>query len=233
MYSVSSWNFASLDIGDNPGDTVLASLDRFTNQQIRDVFRSGFLHVVILTSFDNFKEAEARGEKLRNFDINTYFSLLESPTVDNDLTAGYFWSEKPLLGPDHWRYVHVCFTERLSESNLFCDGDPDEGDNANRKLSLQKFMTVCFKAAEVIPPVPKRAIHDVSPDRVDVWFFAALSEVARASRFGEMKSFLESISYKLESTPQRVLGDISLLLRLAPEAFAFFMLVWEIAKERT
>jgi len=80
--------------------------------------------------------------------------------------------------------------------------------------------------------VPKRHVADEEENAIDVWAFTALSEIARASRFGSMRELLEKLSPRLDAGPRRLLGDVSLLIRLAPEAFAFFMLAWHVAKER-
>ncbi len=171
--------------------------------------------------------------KSMHFNINSYFHFLQDQSFDNDPTAGWFWSAKPLLGPAHWRNAHIRFVERLEDYDFFVGSELEEGNNSERELSLQRFMNECWNIAETKPPVPKRHVTDEEQNAIDVWAFAALSEIARASRFGSMGDFLDKLSPRLNAGSRRILGDVSLLIRLAPEAFAFFMLIWQIAKERT
>lgn len=231
IYSCAPENFSPLEISEKPGERELSFIAKISSIQIRGLYQAGVLHAVVPPSFANCKQADENDEKLKGFSIGRYFEFLQY--LDKDPTAGWFWNAKPLLGPAHWRNVHLRFVERLENFAFFTDDAPEEGDNSARELSLQRFIKECWDRAEVKPPVPKRQVMDEEQNSIDVWAFAALSEIARASRFCVMHEFLEDLSPRLDGGSRRILGDVSLLIRLAPEAFAFFMLAWHIAKERS
>jgi hypothetical protein len=232
MYSCDPESFSPLDVSENPGEQELSFVDKISSTQIRNLFQTGHLHQSVVVGFSNFAQAHATGEKLEGFNISGYFHFLQDPSFDNDPTAGWFWNAKPLLGPAHWRNAHLRFVERLEDFDFFTGDELEEGNNSARELSLQRFMNECWNVAEIKPPVPKRHVTDEEQNSIDVWAFAALSEIARASRFGSMRELLENLSPRLGAGHRRLLGDVSLLIRLAPEAFAFFMLAWHMAKER-
>lgn len=232
MYSCAPEEFSPLDVGEKPGDADLGFLYQISSSQIRNLYQTGYLHQAVIASFSNFAQAHATGERLQGFNISGYFHFLQDQSFDNDPTAGWFWNTKPFLGPAHWRNAHLRFVERLEDFDFFASVEPEEGNNSKRELSLQRFMFECWNIAEIKPPVPKRHISDEEQNAIDIWAFAALSEIARACRFGSMQNLLENLSPRLNGGPRRILSDISLLIRLAPEAFAFFMLAWHMAKER-
>ena len=82
------------------------------------------------------------------------------------------------------------------------------------------------------PPVPKRSEGRDEPENIDLWVAAALSEFARSSRMEEVNEFTGNLAQELEWPESKVLHTLALLLRLAPELFAFFLLTWQLAKLR-
>lgn len=138
-----------------------------------------------------------------------------------------------MLGPAHWRAAHLRLQERLEETGLFDDGqDLEAGNNAERRLDLQRLLTAAAKIGPLHPPTPKRAEDDGEPNSLDVWINTLLCNYARAARTGCVDSYYAKLEANLGISRSRILTTISLALRLAPELFAFHMLVWQLAKER-
>jgi predicted permease len=67
---------------------------------------------------------------------------------------------------------------------------------------------------------------------VDLWGSALLSGFARASRLNEVTEYVDTVSTRAGMPPAQALTSIAFMLRLAPELFAFHLLLWQIAKER-
>ena len=229
LYSTDPYHFQVLASGKMPGDKELAYIYDIWSKRLREIKK---LHGIVFVAFDNSKEAEQRNVKLQGFDTERFFSNVAHPMFDTDSSAGWFWNGEPLLGPGHWRAVHRCFIERLEQFGLFQDQHEEE-HNFQRTMSLQRFINQCWVNASIRPPVPKRQLTDQEPHNIDIWIFAAISEFARASRHDRVQDFVEKVAQSLGKPADRVLEDISLLLRLAPEAFAYFMLIWEIEKARS
>ena len=80
--------------------------------------------------------------------------------------------------------------------------------------------------------MPKRNATDDCPVQTDLWIAVTLSEFARASRRGEAASFVETTAKDLGLRREDVLASLGFLLRLAPELFFYFLLLWQLAKVR-
>jgi hypothetical protein len=81
------------------------------------------------------------------------------------------------------------------------------------------------------PSAPRREAGDGEVESIDLWAAATLSAFARASRMGEMSDFIASLGDRLGWQESDVLTTLAFLVRLAPELFAFYLLLWQIAKD--
>jgi hypothetical protein len=81
------------------------------------------------------------------------------------------------------------------------------------------------------PSAPRREAEDREVESIDLWATATLSAFARASRMGEMGGFIAPLCDRLGWREHDVLTTLAFLLRLAPELFAFYLLLWQIAKD--
>ena len=153
---------------------------------------------------------------------------------DTDPSAGWFWRGSPLLGPDHWRAAHLRLVERFDAAGLFVEDTAVEGPNSRRQHHLQRLMHAAWSSTpeNLRPPVPLRSQDANEPYQVDLWASALLSGFARASRFDDVPCHVKAISQRAGMTEEQALTSIAFLLRLAPELFAFHLLLWQIAKER-
>lgn len=80
--------------------------------------------------------------------------------------------------------------------------------------------------------MPKRRPEDDRPPTIDLAVAASLSEFAHASRTGSAGQFIETLARSLNWPDTEVRASIGFLLRLAPELFFYFLLVWQLAKVR-
>lgn len=230
LYEAETSEFAWLSGSAEDETKALSSLAAFQSARLRD---ASFLDGVAFVGFKNTAEAQTKGLPLKGFSPEKYYQFLALPMFDVDPAAGYFWRGSPMLGPAHWRAAHLCLQERLEETGLFDDRQAlDKGHNAERRLDLQRLLTAAAKTGPIQSPTPKRNEDDDEPKIINVLINNLVCNYARASRTGSAKHFYAKLEADLGFRRIRVLTAISLALRLAPELFAFHMLIWQLAKER-
>ena len=207
----------------------LAKLFSLGGTRLRDQSQ---LHVTVYLAFRNRMEAMQQDVPLSGFEPHTFFANL--PLVDSDPSAGWFWRGTPVLGPDHWRASHLRFVERLEATGMFTSEEAEAGPNSRRQEALHRLTRVVWEMTPDAerPPVPLRSPDWEEPDSIDLWVTASLSAFSRASRMGEVDDFVTMLGQRLDWSAAEVLSTLALLLRLAPEFFAFFLLTWQIAKDR-
>jgi hypothetical protein len=135
------------------------------------------------------------------------------------------------LGPAHWRAAHLLLAERLEAAGLFGEVPAEDNlPNGLRQIRLQKLMQVCLRRAQLRIPVPKRDPADEEANIVDEWAAATLASFSAAARSGTVSLWARKLAEEIDSTLEEVLSDVSFLLRLAPELFAFHMGIAELNK---
>ncbi len=231
LYAAAPQAFASLATAVDPGVAEMATLATLNTVRLRKLSR---LHPTVYLAFKNVKIAHETDERLAGFDPARYFRNLPQPQVDSDRSAGWFWRGARLLGPDHWRAAHLRLAERLDAACLFVAGSAEEGSNSRRQLFLNRSMHAAWSSTseELRPPAPLLGTESEEPSQVDLWGSALLSGFARASRLNEVSDYVDTVSGRADMSREQVLNSIAFMLRLAPELFAFHLLLWQIAKER-
>lgn len=229
LYSALPAAFDALADQAEDGLRVGARLGALSGERLRE----GLLHAQALMAFANAMEAARNPDTLlAGFRPERFFSLFAP--LDTDAGAGWFWHGTPILGPAHLRAAQVRMLERFEASNVLFDAQNERGANSRRADALSTL------AAEVLahcpperrPLMPKRRPDDDRPPAIDLAVAATLSEFARASRTGASGQFIETLTGTLNWRTGDVLASIGFLLRLAPELFFYFLLVWQLAKVR-
>lgn len=228
LYSAVPSAFISLGEFSEVGVQAIARMARLSQGGLRD----GILHPQALMAFSNFRQAESTGETLAGFNVETFFSLFGP--FDIDPSAGWFWHGTPLLGPGHLRAAALRMVERLEAAGVIIGGEPGTGGNSRRRDALASLTNQVW--AQIPPrrhpPMPKRQAEDDRPVPADLWIAATLSEFAAASRNGSASQFIDTLGKDLGWDRPRVLSSLSFILRLAPELFFHFLLIWQLAKVR-
>ena len=229
LYGAPTNSFAALAVSPDAGVAELAKMFSLGRTRLRDQSQ---LHVTVYLAFQNRHEAIERGVPLRGFEPHRFFCNL--PLVDGDPSAGWFWRGAQILGPDHWRASHLRFVERLEIAGMFASEEGESGSNSRRERALHRLIRAAWEMTPESdrPPVPLRSEDREEPDNIDLWASSSLSAFARASRMGEVEEFVVVLGRRLDWSATEVLSTLALLLRLAPELFAFYLLTWQIAKER-
>lgn len=228
LYSASPTAFLTLSDRAEVGLRAGSRLSAFSTDRLRD----GLLHAQALMAFGNSIAAQTSGEPLVGFSPARFFSLFGP--LDTDAAAGWFWQGMPLLGPAHLRAAHLNMLERFQSAKVFHEVDADGGGNSRRADALLVLARHIWKREGSIPrpPMPRRNPDDERPSETDLAVAAILSEFARASREGEATRFIEAAARELNWRKRDVLASLGFLLRLAPELFFFFLLLWQLAKVR-
>ncbi|ETD82021.1 hypothetical protein [Rhodobacter capsulatus] len=221
---------AFLGLADSAADGVqaVARMAALSHGGLRD----GVLHAQALMAFGNSLQAQQTGEPLTGFDVAKFFKLFSF--MDTNPAAGWFWHGTPLLGPDHLRSAFQQMTERMEAARVFIGDEPEAGGNSRRRDALRTLTGWVWAQTEASrrPQMPKRRIEDDRPVQADLWIAATLSEFAAASRRGAAQSHVDDLAKGLGWRTDEVLASLGFLLRLAPELFFYFLLVWQLAKVR-
>jgi hypothetical protein len=229
LYSASPAAFDALADQDDDGLRAGSRLGALSRERLRE----GLLHAQALIAFANATQAERHADTvLAGFKPERFFTLFAP--LDTDAGAGWFWHGTPILGPAHLRAAQLRMLERFEAANVLFDVQAEGGGNSRRAEALSNL------AAQVLaqcppgrrPPMPKRRPDDDRPPGIDLAIAATLSEFARASRSGSAGQFIQTLATTLDWRESDVLASIGFLLRLAPELFFYFLLVWQLAKVR-
>lgn len=228
LYGAPARQFAALAASEDEGALALSIVSDVAAGNLQ---QQAALDTAVMFGFENAQLSNKTGEPLRGFSASRFFNLLPHPHLDRDSGAGALWRGKPLLGPAHWRAAHLLLTERLEAAGLFGEvAAEDSLPNGIRQIRLQKLMQVCLRRTQLRPPVPKRDPADEEANIVDEWAAATLASFSAAARSGAVSSWARKLAEEIDSTSEEVLGDVSFLLRLAPELFAFHMGIAELNK---
>lgn len=231
LYEAEPGAFAALAASEEPGLAELSLLAELASGRLRD---RDDLDPTAIIAFRNAAQAQHTGEPLIGFSVTRFLDLLVHPQIDVDPAAGWFWRGRPRLGPAHWRAAHLRFVDRLEVAGLFVPDAPLEGLNSKRRLGLQLLIQAGYEACphKERPQVPKRDAADAEPDAIDNRAAATLCAFAFASRTRTANRYVDHLARSLGWTRHDVIVTLALLLRLGAEWFAFFMLMWQLAKER-
>lgn len=229
LYSAPSAAFDALADQADDGLRAASMIGALSRERLRE----GLLHAQALIAFANAAQAERNPDTvLAGFQVERFFTLFAP--LDTDVSAGWFWHGRPILGPAHLRAAQLRMLERLEAANVLFDSQSEGGGNSRRAevLSSMTSLVVAQCPPARRPPMPKRRPDDDRPPGVDLAIAATLSEFARASRTGSAGQFIEALAGTLNWREADVQSSIGFLLRLAPELFFYFLLVWQLAKVR-
>lgn len=227
LYSDVPACYLSLDELAEEGLRAIAQL----NVLATGVLRDGILHPQALMAFRNSLQAMNEDTRLEGFDPKRLFDLF--PHFDTDPSAGWFWQGTPLLGPDHLRAACLRMVERFDAAHVFAPDGPG-GGNRLRGEALIEMVRKVWEATrpDRRPRMPRRRPDDEHPVTSDMWVAVTLSEFAAASRSGKAQAYVEELAARLCWSRSEVLTSLGFLLRLAPELFIYFLLVWHLSEVR-
>lgn len=220
LYAAPAHAFSRLKKVDAPGAAEFAEIASLTStwlSTLRQVSPIAFM------GFSNVAQAQRTGEKLTGFSINKYFAVLIS--VDTDASAGWFWRGGDLLGPAHWRAAHLAFMERLEDVGL---GRDDR--NPERLTAMKRLVNAVYQIADSPPPAPMNPDDPQGENLLLRWSTAFFHCFARACRKNEVTAFIDTFAKALERPHDLVVRDISFLVRLGPELFAFYLMIHELER---
>ncbi|MCF1708705.1 hypothetical protein L0V05_07730 [Tabrizicola sp. J26] len=229
LYSALPAAFDALADQTDDGLRAGSMLSAFSRERLRE----GLLHAQALIAFANATEAERNAETvLAGFRPERFFKLFAP--LDTDAGAGWFWHGTPIMGPAHLRAAQLRMLERFEAANVLFDSPSESGGNSRRAEALSTLALHVLAQCPPVwrPPMPKRRPEDDRPHAIDLAVAATLSEFARASRTGSARQFIDTLATTLSWRPGDVLASVGFLLRLAPELFFYFLLVWQLAKVR-
>ena len=228
LYGEAPEAFAGLAVSH---DRAIADLSKLFNLSQMRLREQTDLDPAVYLGFQNSINAEHRGVPLEGFTPKKYFSVLTA--LDTDPSAGWFWRDSPILGAEHWRAAHLRYVERFEETDIFQQSEMTTADLGRRAMTFNKVINQVWRDTpiDLRPPVPPRDGRD-EPEDTDLWVSASLSGFARASRDEEVRELVKGLQNDLMLSQSDILGAFALLLRLAPELLTFFLLMWQLAKER-
>jgi hypothetical protein len=223
LYASAVTSFQSLATSASEGAEELALLAETSGRSIRELHQALGLSPAFLMAFDNFALAHKTNQPLRGFKFDRYRQIFQQ--LDTNPGARWFW--KPgdeLLGPAHYGAALGRLIDRFYDAGL-----DEEGSNDSRIRTANSLAHAASRTLEktLPPPLGIELTHGV-------FEFAPsfISGFACASRTGSAPEYLKRIGCMLERPYRSLVGDASFLIRLAPELFAFYLLLWELGSER-
>ena len=171
--------------------------------------------------FSNALRAQQGEEEPTGFSGERYFHFLEF--FDQEIAAGsFFRAEDPLLGAPHYRFAIKRFQDRLD------DADPEDGvSNDQRLTSMKKLLSTYERNAVGKPYIPA---DYAETDRISMQAMIFFNDLGLACGDDTVSKFVERVALLVGTTRSRLLSDIGFLLRLGPEPFGFFLLLWRLTK---
>ncbi len=215
--------FRSLAENVSEGSEELALLAETAGKSIPELHQALGFSPAFLMAFANFDEARRKNRPLRGFNFERYRQLFQ--TLDTDPSARWFWRPgSELLGPVHYGAALGRLIDRFYDAGL-----EEEGSNDARIRAANALAHAASRLHEPTLPPPigielTHGIFEFAP------FF--ISGFAYASRHDAAADYLHRLAGRLERPYRAVIGDASFLIRLAPELFTFYLLLWELTSER-
>jgi hypothetical protein len=224
LYASPATCFRALAENVSEGSEELALLAETAGRSIPEIHQALGLSPAFLMAFANFQEAHRKNLPLRGFSFDRYRQLFQ--TLDTDLGARWFWRPgSELLGPAHYGAAIGRLIDRFYDAGL-----EEQGANDARIRAASSLAHAASRLHEPTPTLPTPRGIELTHG---IFEFAPcfISGFAFASRHDTAADYLNRLGNRLER-PHRVIGDASFLIRLAPELFTFYLLLWELATER-
>ncbi|MFA1626881.1 hypothetical protein ACDY96_30350 [Rhizobium mongolense] len=188
---------------------------------ITDAMATFSVSPIFYTSFANFAtEARQSAPRLRGFDISTY--VANASSGDAELAA--FWKPRDQrLTLRHHSWCMQRFVNRFE--TIAPDGQEQNGLRTQRLNQLVNSGQRELRKAAL--PAPEGLSERLTLSTALPGF---VSELCRHARMGQSRRFWEKLATKIERPSSEVLSDVGFLLRLAPDLFAFYLLLWELVR---
>lgn len=204
------------------GTEELEQLHRLASiERVREASEVLLVDPLFFLGFSNWQDAERTSARLRDFSFPRLIStrkLMAQPKASPSL-----WRpSEGRLSDWHHEWCVDRFIDRFQLAM------PDDTSNHERMLRLNKMITATARdhKDEAVP------ISELLGDRCQLAHGVApfLSAAAKAWRLNIFASFLRDLSHRTSTVREILLEDIGLLLRLAPELTAFYLLLWELVR---
>lgn len=222
LYECPAISFAPLATGTAEGSEHLALLADTAGLTIQEIHREIGLSPAFIGSFANVVQAQQSNVNLQGFDFDQYKVLFHQ--FDTNPGARWFWQPgHELLGPAHYGATLGRMIDRFFEAGL-----EEEGSNDARIRAATALARAANQLHAKTLPLPQGieesyAIFEFVP--------AFFSGFAQASRQRSTERYLQDIADNLGLDVRKVIGNASFLIRLAPELFAFYLLLWQLVTE--
>lgn len=204
------------------GTEELEQLHRLASiERVREASEVLLVDPMFFLGFANWQEAERRSARLRDFSFPRLVStrkLMVQPKASPSL-----WRpSEGRLSDWHHEWCVDRFIDRFQLAM------PDDISNHERMLRLNRMISAIARdhKDEAVP------VSELLGDRCQLAHGVApfLSAAAKAWRFRTFAAFLGDLSHQTSTAQEMLLEDIGLLLRLAPELTAFYLLLWELVR---
>lgn len=216
----SSFRDYSVEDGDAlSGPSVLNSVSRI--DRVRQAAQRVPVTGMFFMGFENALEANRNDTvRLSGFQFTRYREVIEAYSI-NEFGAWHPGSE--MLTAQHHEWALSRFVDRMIQVS-------PEGSNANQ-IRLPRAAQVILRSKSVRGEQFLPAREDLAEEFVAVEgapaFFSLLARYSRARKSGEFWGELERACARPE---EEVAADVGFLLRLGPELFAFYLVLWELVE---
>jgi hypothetical protein len=195
-----------------------------SSERVRDASEALLVDPLFFLGFANWQDADRTSARLRDFSFSRLISTRKLMAPPRGSPSLWRPSEGRLSDWHHeW-----CVDRFIDRFQLAMPDVPDNKSNHERMLRLNRMISAMARdhKAEAVP------VSDLLGDRCQLAYGVApfLSAAAKAWRYNIFPAFLSDVSHRAATARQTILEDIGLLLRLAPELAAFYLLLWELVR---
>ncbi len=174
-----------------------------------------------LFGFANWQQAANSNVRLRDFSFDQLLTTRRLLAAPERVPSSWRPTDGRLTDWHHeW-----CIERFIERFQMFV---PDDTSNHLRSVQLNRVITAGARdhKGRSIP------VSDLLGNRCQLGHGVApfFSAAAKAWRFQKFPLFLNELSQRTGSAQAEVLENIGLLLRLAPEVIAFYLLLWELVR---
>lgn len=219
LLSVDPIHFHALgDEGD--GTNELAALHRLAvADRVRDAATALLVEPTFFLGFANWQDAERRSVPLRDFSLKALMTVRN--LMPPDLRPSSSW--RPTDGRLTDRHHEWCVEHFIDRFEMAM---PNPEANAERMVRLNRMINIIARDhRDRGIPVSEQLV-----DRCQIASGIAvfISSACQAWRKKTFPALLAELSHRADAPQALILEDLGLLLRLAPELTAFYLLLWEL-----
>jgi hypothetical protein len=191
-------------------------------ERVRDALDQVPIHQVFLMGFSNWRDAEKKDwVRLKSFTFSQFAQFAAAIEIEPD-PEGTFWApHRYWLTLAHHSWCCTRIVERVRR--LAPDGS---STNEKRMPGVTHLAQVCSQ----LPEARALLAPELLSDELSLigYIGPALSAFAQACRRRKTADFWDEVARRTARSKADITRSMGFLLRITPELFAFYLILWEL-----